>query len=235
MSYRLAAIPCAGHILFYGLSMTRGLKWLTGLVATGAGLVGFGFIVFASIVMREPASETEKADAIVVLTGGEARIGEAARLLRQGRAERLLITGVNPMTGSRDIANLSGLTPDELACCVDLGYEALNTKGNAEETAGWIRARGYDSLIVVTASYHMPRSLLELSRELPNVKLIAHRVMPQSLQGRGWWSHPGTARILLSEYVKLFPAAARLAATRVFSGWNDSTVAESKPHTPAKI
>lgn len=215
--------------------MTRGLKWLIGLLATGAGLVGLGFVLFASIVMRQPTTETEIADAIVVLTGGEARIGEAARLLRQGRAERLLITGVNPMTGSRDIANLSGLSPDELACCVDLGYEALNTKGNAEETAGWTRARGYNSLIVVTANYHMPRSLLELSRELPNVKLIAHRVMPQSLQGRGWWSHPGTARILFSEYIKLFPAVARLTAARVFSGWDSSTVADSKPQSPAKI
>jgi len=215
--------------------MTRGLKWLIGLLATGIALIGLGFVLFASMVMRQPTTETEKADAIVVLTGGEARIGEAARLLRQGRAERLLITGVNPRTGSRDIANLSGLSPDEIACCVDLGYEALNTKGNAEETAGWIRARGYTSLIVVTANYHMPRSLLELSRELPNVKLIAHRVMPQSLQGRGWWSHAGTARILLSEYIKLFPAAARLAAARVFSGWDSSTVADSKPESPAKI
>lgn len=215
--------------------MTRGFKWLIGLLAIGAGLVGCGFVLFASIVMREPASKTETADAIVVLTGGEARIGEAARLLRQGRADRLLITGVNPMTGSRDIGNLSGLTPDELACCVDLGYEALNTKGNAEETAGWIRARGYDSLIVVTASYHMPRSLLELSRELPHVKLIAHRVMPQSLQRQDWWLHAGTARILLSEYIKLFPAAARLAAARVFSGWDGSTVADSKRQAPAKI
>lgn len=215
--------------------MTRGLKWLIGLATMGAVLIVFGFVLFAGIVMREQEADDEKADAIVVLTGGESRIREAAELLRQGRAKRLLITGVNPKTGSRDIARLSGLTADELACCVDLGYEALNTEGNAAETAGWTRERGYDSLIVVTASYHMPRSLLELSRELPNVRLIAHRVVPTSFHNREWWLHPRTARILLSEYVKLFPAAARLAAARVMSGWESSSVAQSRPQTPAEI
>lgn len=215
--------------------MTRGFKWLIGLAATGAVLGLFGFILFASIVMREQEPDDEKADAIVVLTGGEARIREAARLLREGRAKRLLITGVNPKTGSRDIGKLSGLAPEELACCVDLGYEALNTVGNAEETANWTLARGYNSLIVVTASYHMPRSLLELSRELPNVRLIAHRVMPKSLQTREWWLHLPTTRILLSEYVKLIPAAARLAVARLMSGWEGRSVAQGGRRSPAEI
>lgn len=215
--------------------MTRGLKWLIGLFAMGAGLVVFGFVLFASIVMRDPEPDDKKADAIVVLTGGESRIREAAALLRKGRAGRLLITGVNPKTGSRDIGRLSGLTEEELDCCVDLGYEALNTKGNAEETAGWTRSRGYTSLIIVTASYHMPRSLLELSRELPNVTLLAHRVMPKSLQQNEWWLNPRTARVLISEYVKLIPAAVRLAVARVLSGWEDGFVAQSQPEAPAKI
>lgn len=215
--------------------MIRGLKWLIRLGALGTVLIAFGFVLFATIVMRDEDTANEKADAIVVLTGGEARIREAAQLLRQGRAKRLLVTGVNPKTDSRDIGKLSGLTADELACCVDLGYEALNTEGNAAETAGWTRERGYDSLIVVTASYHMPRSLLELSRELPNVRLIAHRVVPASFREREWWLRPRTARILLSEYVKLFPAAARLAVTRVMSEWDGNSVAQGQRHSPAEI
>jgi len=214
--------------------MTRGWKRLIGVMGAGALLAAVGFVLFASMVLREQEPDDERADAIVVLTGGEDRIREAARLLRQGRAKRLLITGVNPMTGSRDIARISGLTPDQLACCVDLGYEALNTTGNAEETASWTRSRGYNSLIVVTASYHMPRSLLELSRELPNVHLIAHRVMPKSFQNGGWWLNLRAARILVSEYLKLFPAAARLAVARV-AGWESSSVAQTGRPAPSEI
>ena len=62
---------------------------------------------------------------------------------------------------------LLGLDKQLFNCCVDLGYEALDTVGNADETRTWARSNGYTRLIVVTSRYHMPRSLAELALAMP--------------------------------------------------------------------
>lgn len=201
-----------------------------GTVAAGLAL---GFLAFAAFVMREPEATTAKADGIVVLTGGETRIVEGARLLREGRGDRLLISGVNRHTGRQDLLRLSGLAEPQFSCCVDIGYTALNTVGNADETRLWAEAMNYDTLIVVTSSYHMPRSLAELARRLPNTRLIAHPVQPPGFRDGAWWLRPRTARILASEYLKFLPAAARFAASRVIP--DESSMAEAGKANPANI
>ena len=168
----------------------------------------FGFILFAVNVMRMPEETTAKADGIIVLTGGQLRIKAGMRLLEEGRGRRLLITGVYRRTGKSDIARASGISEADLKCCVDLGYEALNTRGNADEASAWARKYGFKSLIVVTSSYHMPRSLIELTSKMPSVVLIPHSVVPERFRRREWWLDAHTTWVLLSEYIKLFPAAA---------------------------
>ena len=151
------------------------------ILATGAtlSLLAMGFILFATIVTRSPAPADSHADGIVVLTGESRRIAEGARLLKEGRAERMLISGVYRHTGKSALLRISGLSEDKFDCCVDVGYAALDTAGNANEARNWAAARRYDSLIVVTASYHMPRSLAELSLALPAARLIPHPVVPK--------------------------------------------------------
>lgn len=192
-----------------------------------ACLLALGFLVFASIVTREPNPDDVRADGIVVLTGGDTRILEGARLLSEGRADRLLISGVNRRTPRNDVMKLSGLETQKFSCCVDLGYEARNTTGNADETRSWVEAMRYDSLIVVTSSYHMPRSLAELSIALPQTQLIPHPVVPRGFPENSWWLHPGATRILVSEYLKFLPAAARYAANRIIGSNDQGTIADS--------
>lgn len=175
----------------------------------------FGFVMFATTVTRDVPHPEQRADAIVVLTGGEMRIAEAARLLHMGWGRRLLISGVNPKTSRHDVVRISGLGAAEFDCCVDLGYWAQDTVGNADETKVWVEKHGFSSLIVVTSSYHMPRSLAELSIELPRTQLIAHPVTPRSLRNNAWWLHLPTARVLAAEYIKFLPTAARLTASRI--------------------
>ena len=43
----------------------------------------------------------------------------------------------------------------------DIDHAALDTIGNAEESAKWVNSHGYGRVIVVTNNYHMPRSLVE--------------------------------------------------------------------------
>ena len=199
------------------------------VAALAAASLAFGFVLFATTVMRDPMGANETADGIVVLTGGDNRIVEGAKLLRDGRAKRLLISGVNRKTKRDEIERISGLDHKQFTCCVDLGYEALDTVGNADESRTWARSNGYSKLIVVTSSYHMPRSLAEMSLAMPDAEFIAHSVTPPSFPDSGWWLHVKTTRVLLSEYLKYLPAAARLSAQRLMGWREDHSVATTQP------
>ena len=79
-----------------------------------------------------------------------------------------------------------------------IGRTATTTRGNALETAAWARTNGIRSLLVVTASYHMPRAMLELRRVLPDTTLYPVPVWPPAAQR---WSAP-TLRLIAEEYIK---------------------------------
>jgi len=198
------------------------------ILAAGAALslLALGFILFATVVTRPPAPGDPRADGIVVLTGESRRIAEGARLLNEGRAQRMLISGVYRRTGKRALLKISGLSEQKFDCCVDVGYTALDTAGNADEARTWATRRGYDTLIVVTASYHMPRSLAELSLALPTAHLIPHPVMPKSFPTARWWLKPSVTRLLLSEYLKFLPSAAHLTVARLMRSAESSSLAE---------
>lgn len=196
--------------------MTAQRRVLVGLTGVAAWLLVLGFMVFAARVMREPIPSEARADGIVVLTGTESRILAGARLLRDGRAGRLLISGVNRQTTRADVLKLTGLAGTPYENSIDLGYEALDTIGNADEARAWAEGQGYKSLIVVTSSYHMPRSLTELRLVMPKADLVAHPVLPKGARPDVWWLHARTTRVLISEYLKYIPAAARLTAQQWF-------------------
>lgn len=169
-----------------------------------------GFFVFIGGIVEARPPDDPRAEGIVVLTGGSARIDGALRLLAEGRATRLLISGVNPAVSPAALAGTVG--PDleaMLACCVDLGKDARDTSGNASETRDWVEARGFTSLIVVTSAYHMPRSLAELGDAMPEVKLIAYPVSNPELRLGDWWRDPAPLALLVREYGKYLAAAAR--------------------------
>jgi uncharacterized SAM-binding protein YcdF (DUF218 family) len=206
------------------------MKRLLRVMILGLGaaisLLALGFILFATVVTRPPLPNDAHADGIVVLTGEGRRIAEGAKLLSEGRAERMLISGVYKHTGKRALMKITGLPEQKFDCCVDLGYAALDTAGNANEARDWAATRRYATLIVVTASYHMPRSLAELSLALPRTRLIPHPVVPNGFPDSRWWLNRSVTRVLLSEYLKFLPAAAHLTAARLFSAGEGSSVAE---------
>ena len=194
----------------YGLRIARIV--LLPLVA----LFGLGFFLFSSLIQPKTASDVRRADAIVVLTGSDNRIPEGIKLLSRGKARRLLISGVNPATKRKELVDLAPGSKHLFLCCVDLGREARDTVGNANETGQWVKERQFKSLIVVTSSFHMPRSLAELRRALPSVELIPYPVQTPSLDG--WWWHAGTLQLLLGEYVKFLPAFVRCFGAQIGQG-----------------
>jgi uncharacterized SAM-binding protein YcdF (DUF218 family) len=174
------------------------------------GAVVAGFLQFAERVaeMTVPAADT-RGDAIVVLTGGYQRIERAIDLLRRGAGERLLISGVNPSTTGGEIRRLTKSSKALFSCCVDIGHDAIDTVGNANETARWIRERGYKRVFLVTNNYHMPRSLLELHRVDPETEFIPYPVINTDLKSENWLREPNVLRRLVSEYAKYSLASVR--------------------------
>lgn len=184
------------------------------LTALLAGTVG-QFALFAHKVATIQVPRSANADAIVVLTGGHARVSEAVRLLEEGRANRLLISGVHPGTTRKQLAAVTASTMPLEKASVDLDRVALNTAGNAAETASWVRKNGFSSLLVVTSAYHLPRAEAELSGALPNVDLIAYPVFSKDLKLNTWYREPATIRLLMREYVKYILARLRITVKSV--------------------
>jgi len=174
------------------------------LVPWFAGLVWFAEAIPAGVA--DPATTT---DAVVVLTGGAGRIAVGIDLLAAGRARKLFVSGVYRGVDVAQLLRLVRKQEAELECCMVLGHAADDTRGNAEETARWMAEEGFTSLRLVTANYHMRRSLLEFRRAMPRVRLIAHPVFPEGFKARGWWTWPGTAQLVATEYTKYLVALAR--------------------------
>ncbi len=180
------------------------------LAAVIAVLAGIGFAVFANAVPREEEKLTQKADAIIVLTGGASRIVDAVELLAAGYGGKLLISGVNPNTSRAELVKSNPDFERLFDCCIVLGHRAQNTIGNAFEASRWVRDNKFKSVILVTSGWHMPRALMEIEKELPGVKLIPHAVISERMRDSPWWSDPATARLLFVEYVKYIFAYVRV-------------------------
>ena len=188
-----------------GVARGRRLRMVVaglGGIAAIAALWLAGLIWFAAGIPRAPAEPTAATDAIVVLTGGAGRLGAGLELLHEGRAKKLFVSGAYRGVDVAEILRISQQAPEALACCIAIGHSAVDTAGNARETARWMAAEGFVSLRLVTADYHMPRSLAEFRRAMPGVVLIAHSVSSENVHVDAWWRWPGTASLIASEYTK---------------------------------
>jgi uncharacterized SAM-binding protein YcdF (DUF218 family) len=234
MIRHLASFPADEAAQWSIRMLQRGMKTagrkrrvvLTSLLALALAYA-LGLIWFVAGLERN-SSEAKSADAIVALTGGDARLSKAMELLSNGRGKRLLISGVHgDVTRDQLYAQIGGQR-ELFDCCVDLGLSADSTIGNAQEAASWARDNGYKSVILVTAAYHMPRSKMELAAAMPDIQLISQPVFPEDLKTKNWWSDRLSATVIVVEYTKLLFAWTRLAAA-------DTIGLTSHPEVNAKI
>jgi uncharacterized SAM-binding protein YcdF (DUF218 family) len=179
------------------------------LLAVPLLVYGAGLVWFAESIPRGADDDGARTDAIVVLTGGAARVATGIDLLRRERARKLLVSGVHRGVDVQELLRTQGRTPEPLECCIALGYAAETTEGNAIETRDWMAREDLRSLRLVTAAYHMPRSLIEFRRAMPGIEIVPHPVLLDSFRRDAWWSAPGTLAVVVDEYHKLIAALVR--------------------------
>lgn len=181
--------------------MIRGFLLALVLVVLAYGL---GFVAFVVTLPQTPA-KLPHADGIVALTGSDERLFVAASLLDRGAGDRLLITGADQSIG-RDTLKFFLHGGAKFDCCVDIGYAAEDTHGNALETADWARQHGYKSLVLVTGRYHMPRTLREFRHAMPEISFLPYPVEEKGIAIDHWWRHAQTTALLHREYAKYLAA-----------------------------
>ena len=125
-----------------------------------------GFLWFA-VTLPQPLA-IAPSDAVVVPTGSGGRIPRGLEVLQAGAAEQMLVTGVDPAVQAGEFQEEFEVPARLMDCCVTLGFNALDTRGNARETAQWMAEREYTSLRIVTADWHMRRAAVELADQLPD-------------------------------------------------------------------
>lgn len=175
---------------------------LLSLFAAVLAVWAVGLIRFAATIPARVEDEETPTEAIVVLTGGSERFTTGLRLLAEDKAERMFVSGVHPGVDVARLLLVAGQPSIVLAGRIETGHAALDTAGNAAETAGWMQRRGYRSLRLVTSHYHMPRSLAEFRRALPDVKVVPHPVFSSGVAKTTWWQRPATIALVISEYNK---------------------------------
>lgn len=163
------------------------------------------FIGFAWFTIALPGPyQGGSSEAVIVPTGAAGRIEHGLEVLAKGEAQAMLVTGVDREVKPAEFAVQFDVPMAVMECCVTLGFKAVDTRGNAAETAEWIAARGITRLRLVTTDWHMRRARNELEHSIPDgVEIIGDAVE----------SEP-SLRILFLEYHKYF-------ASRVANIWRD--------------
>lgn len=174
-----------------------------------AALWAGGLVWFAETIPRQVADPERGTDAIVVVTGGPLRLRAGLALLAEGKAGKLFVSGVYRGVEIAELLRAAKQSPEAVECCIALGYAADNTEGNAAETREWMARERFASLRLVTAAFHIRRSLLEFRRAMPLVEIVPHPVFPDSFRRDEWWARRGTLWLVTVEYHKFLAAVAR--------------------------
>ena len=151
--------------------------------------------------------ELKQADVIVVLSGDSERVKEAVNLYERGFSRYMIMSG-----GSSRSAVSMAERMKEQAVRLGVPDEAIILEPKAQHTYDHpvfvkpiLRARGFQSAIVVSSPFHMRRSAMLFNRSFRNsgVELIYHPVRESWFKVEYWWKRTRSRRIVLREYMKM--------------------------------
>lgn len=164
------------------LLRSRPTRYLAALVVLVVGVVVAG----VPILVRPQLDPVTRADAVVVLGGSniDGRVETGLQLVRDGVAGQLVLS--NPyaspdtVTGRACRSTVPGV---EISC---FPPDPSTTQGEAEEIARLADARGWRSVVVVTAVYHVSRARW-IIQGCYDGRLTM--VAPESRPGLGYWAY----------------------------------------------
>ena len=156
------------------------------------------------LILQDTPSPT---DAAVVFSGdpGFERTEHAVRLYHQGLVDRVIFCGGQPGGGDHATSLLEwavhkGLPPDRAL----LEQQSTSTRESVEFVAPILERNRIRSVTLVTSPYHQRRAFLAARKSLGDkVDLINSPADPSFWSPEGWWRDPWSAKIVISEYVKL--------------------------------
>ena len=167
---------------------------IIGLVVITALFIDFTYKTFSY------RQNTQKTDAIVVLTGGKGRVEEGVRLFRKSRAEYLFFVGVDPSVRKSDLYRPKPGDPS--ADNVILEKSSRNTLENSIFGRDVIVRNGVHSVLLITSRYHLKRASILFRNSLPKeITIIPYPVDSVNLK-ESWWSHGGSFQLLFREFYK---------------------------------
>jgi len=176
------------------LALCLGAAWFIGLV------------VFSERVVRLAEPGYQETDVIVALTGEINRLHTGIALLKSGVSDRLFISGVNTAVQKDYLVKLLDTEASDLDCCIEVGYLAANTRGNAREIAEWLEGQSINSVRLVTSNYHMPRSLLEFRRVVPTLNILPHPVDSELVSLHPWYGSVRSFTFMAKEFTRYLAA-----------------------------
>lgn len=154
-------------------------------------VVGFSLMLWAFLrdlraVSKYPIhswTEDAMADCAVVLTGGPNRVREGIDLLARKSVQKLIISGVHPNAGFRDIFPLWPYYGEIRDQDVILERRSRTTYGNAQQSYPLVEALRCRDLILVTSRVHMHRALQTFKAEFPpDYPIIPYAVPSNSFE-----------------------------------------------------
>jgi uncharacterized SAM-binding protein YcdF (DUF218 family) len=152
--------------------------------------------------------------ALVVLTGGEDRVEYGLTMLADGMAPVLFISGVGAKATEEEMLSSHATASVreriyEAGAEIVLDHVAKSTVSNADQAANFLRKRGITSIRLITANYHMKRSMREFRNAIPEITILADPVFPSGFRRDEWWQHENTRRLVFSEFHKYFAVLLR--------------------------
>jgi uncharacterized SAM-binding protein YcdF (DUF218 family) len=148
------------------------------------------------LVVRTPV---DSVDLIVALGGDRGRQETAVELLRRGIGPRVVFLGADSRERDYECLGVPA------AQAVGLLPPAYTTGEEADRVRDLVRARGYRSVLIVTAPYHSRRALWIFRRALrgTGVTVEVETTVVRAFQIENWWTTHMGQKTIGSEYLGL--------------------------------
>jgi len=194
------------------------MKWLISV-----GILVVVFIVTLTFFLQPnsflgcsstPSSEGDcvKADAIVVVSGGDtqARTAAGIKLFQDGWADTLILSGAaqdKSGPSNAEAMQLQAVAAGVPETAIIIDKDSESTQQNAQNAQTIFSENNYRDIILVTSGYHQRRASLEFNKQAENVVIRNHPVTQDRdwsffwwMTPRGWWLAGGELAKIIAFY-----------------------------------